>query len=243
MRRLQVAMRRGSAAMLCLMMGAPAALAGPPIIETKRPQACTTITSRDLRNAGSGDSIVDTVLSLPLPGERSGQPQPACPTPENRSPQPPNPFALRILDIQNSERLAVGAPPLRWNPALEASATAWAEQLARIGQEIHAPREGRGIERENLQKGLIGWGPDRFLRDWLSEKRDFVAGTYPNVALDGDWANVSHYTQIIWPTTTEVGCAMASSATTDYFVCRYAPTGNKDGFYLAEQPRLAEGGN
>ena len=44
---------------------------------------------------------------------------------------------------------------------------------------------------------------------------------------------MAHYTQIVWPTTTEVGCALASSATTDYFVCRYAPTGNKDGVYLA----------
>jgi hypothetical protein len=52
---------------------------------------------------------------------------------------------------------------------------------------------------------------------------------------------VAHYTQIVWPTTTEVGCALASSATTDYFVCRYAPTGNKDGMFLAPQRTLAEG--
>ena len=61
----------------------------------------------------------------------------------------------------------------------------------------------------------------------------FRPGAFPDNSATGDWHAVAHYTQIVWPTTTEVGCALASSATTDYFVCRYAPTGNKDGFYLA----------
>jgi hypothetical protein len=31
---------------------------------------------------------------------------------------------------------------------------------------------------------------------------------------------------MVWSTTTDVGCAIASSATTDYLVCRYSPPGN-----------------
>jgi hypothetical protein len=78
----------------------------------------------------------------------------------------------------------------------------------------------------------------------VEEARHFRAGAFPDNSANGDWQAVAHYTQIIWPTTTEVGCALASNATTDYFVCRYAPTGNKDGFYLSRQQRqLAEGGN
>ena len=67
----------------------------------------------------------------------------------------------------------------------------------------------------------------------VGERRYYRPGRFPEVSRTGDWSQVAHYTQIVWPTTTEVGCALASSATTDYFVCRYAPTGNKDGYYLA----------
>jgi hypothetical protein len=36
---------------------------------------------------------------------------------------------------------------------------------------------------------------------------------------------------------------VASSASTDYFVCRYSPTGNKDGLFMAATSQLAQGGN
>ena len=38
--------------------------------------------------------------------------------------------------------------------------------------------------------------------------------------------------QMIWPTTTHVGCALASNARSDYLVCRYSPAGNIDGRQL-----------
>ena len=56
---------------------------------------------------------------------------------------------------------------------------------------------------------------------------------FPDNSRTGEWRDVAHYTQIVWPATTQVGCALASSATTDYLVCRYAPAGNKDGVFLA----------
>ena len=34
---------------------------------------------------------------------------------------------------------------------------------------------------------------------------------------------------MIWPTTTRVGCAIASTQRIDYLVCRYATAGNMDG--------------
>jgi hypothetical protein len=37
---------------------------------------------------------------------------------------------------------------------------------------------------------------------------------------------VGHYTQLIWPTTREVGCAVAKGQGNDVLVCRYAPAGN-----------------
>jgi hypothetical protein len=64
---------------------------------------------------------------------------------------------------------------------------------------------------------------------WASEKRFFHAGTFPNVSRTGDWSDVGHYTQMIWPTTQRVGCALASTGRVDYLVCRYAYKGNVDG--------------
>lgn len=139
-----------------------------------------------------------------------------------------NTFDQRILNIHNAERSAVGVPPLRWNPALEASATAYAQQLARTGQLVHAPREGRGIERENLLSAPIGWSADRMIQVWTGEKRYFHAGYFPNVC-NGDWTQCAHYTQTIWPTTTDLGCGMAPGGGFNWLVCRYSPGGNKDG--------------
>jgi hypothetical protein len=65
--------------------------------------------------------------------------------------------------------------------------------------------------------------------NWASERRYFVPGTFPNNSRSGNWEDIGHYTQMIWPTTTHVGCALASNATTDYLVCRYSPAGNVDG--------------
>lgn len=149
--------------------------------------------------------------------------KPAC------GPQPAGALESRLLAMHNAERSAVGAQPLCWNPQLAMDAAAWAQQLAIIRQLVHAPREGRGIERENLQQTLKGWGPDRMLRDWIVEKRDFTPGYYPGVARDGNWLNVSHYTQMIWPTTTDIGCGYAEGGGYGWLVCRYSPGGNKDG--------------
>jgi hypothetical protein len=57
----------------------------------------------------------------------------------------------------------------------------------------------------------------------------FVPGLFPRVSRTGNWSAVGHYSQMIWPTTTRVGCALASSQLADYLVCRYAPAGNIDG--------------
>jgi hypothetical protein len=64
---------------------------------------------------------------------------------------------------------------------------------------------------------------------WASERRFFAPGIFPSVSRTGNWEDVGHYTQLIWPTTTRVGCALASTPRIDYLVCRYAGAGNIDG--------------
>jgi len=65
---------------------------------------------------------------------------------------------------------------------------------------------------------------------WVDERRLFKRGRFPDVSRNGKWADVGHYTQIIWRTTTQVGCALASNATDEYLVCRYLASGNIVGF-------------
>lgn len=138
-------------------------------------------------------------------------------------------FDQRVLAVQNRERAAAGVPPLRWNVLLAEHARQYANVLAQTGRLVHSPRAGRGAERENLSKGLIGWGPEQLVASWLAEKRYFVPGTFPNVSRTGNWYHVGHYTQLIWPTTTEVGCGVAVGGGFSWLVCRYLPGGNKDG--------------
>lgn len=140
-----------------------------------------------------------------------------------------DPFAKRILDVHNAERAAFGAPPLQWDGVLAANARGFAEQLARTGRLAHASRAGRGDERENVNQGMIGWNTDRMMANWLRERANFVPGAFPNVSRTGRWDDVGHYSQIIWPTTEEVGCGLAAGNGFQWLVCRYSPGGNRDG--------------
>jgi hypothetical protein len=64
---------------------------------------------------------------------------------------------------------------------------------------------------------------------WSDEKRLFFPGAFPNVSRTGRWSDVAHYTQMIWKTTTHVGCAVYRDGEWDYLICRYSPPGNRDG--------------
>ena len=168
---------------------------------------------------------------IPIAGDSSSAPAPANPAtvPAASSSIMSLPAAgVEILAAHNAERASVGAPPLKWNVLLAAHAAEYARQLAQSGQLTHASREGRGIERENLSEGNPGWTIIQMVHSWLSEKRFFHAGVFPQVC-NGDWLKCAHYSQMIWPTTTEIGCGEASGSGHTWLVCRYSPGGNKDG--------------
>jgi hypothetical protein len=139
-------------------------------------------------------------------------------------------LARRILAAHNRERAAVGAPPLQWDPRLAASAAAYGPALASLGRLVHSPRETRPGQRENLAMGSTGVNsPEQLVGLWSNEKRLFYPGAFPNVTRTGNWADVAHYTQMIWKGTTHVGCATYDSNGRTYLICRYSPPGNIDG--------------
>ena len=136
----------------------------------------------------------------------------------------------RILSSHNAARADVGAPPLQWDPSLAVAAASYGPALSRLGRLVHSPRTGRENQRENLWMGQQGrFGPEDMVGAWTAEKRQFSPGQFPNVSRTGNWSDVAHYTQMIWKTTTHVGCAIYRDGGWDYLICRYSPPGNRDG--------------
>jgi hypothetical protein len=138
------------------------------------------------------------------------------------------PFADILVAAHNSERMDMGLSPMNWEPSLAAAADAYALELARNETWGHSPREERAGQGENLWRGTRGaFALERMLQAWADEKRYFRAGVFPNIT-DGrtSWHEVGHYTQMVWPATTKVGCSLRSSPNWDYLVCRYSAPGN-----------------
>jgi Cysteine-rich secretory protein family len=137
----------------------------------------------------------------------------------------PDAFAARILASHNDERTRLGIAPLAWNPELAAGARDWARNLAARGVLQHS--RNAGGTGENLWMGTTGAFPlEAMIGAFVSERKHFRAGRFPAVSRTGRWSDVGHYTQLIWPQTREVGCALVQGRDWDVLVCRYYPAGN-----------------
>jgi hypothetical protein len=173
------------------------------------------------------------MATLLISGAVSAQPFPTGATGE---------LAARLLAAHNRERVLVGAPPLQWDSTLADHAASYGPTLARLGTLVHSPREGRPGERENLAMAWHGtMSPEQLVAMWSREKALLEPGSsgpncpqqfgclrFPATSRTGRWEDIAHYTQMVWPTTTRVGCAIYS-ADWNYLICRYSPPGNIDG--------------
>jgi len=176
--------------------------------------------------------VIALALFVAAPAMSAALPSPNWPAPADRG---EHQLRQAVLSAHNEARNQFGVPPVSWSDQLAAGAMEHAQNMAATGIYGHDQTPGRRKKSgENLWRGQRGlFSYDVMVGVMVEEARHFRPGAFPDNSGTGDWHDVAHYTQIVWPTTTEVGCALASSATTDYFVCRYAPTGNKDGTYLA----------
>jgi hypothetical protein len=139
-------------------------------------------------------------------------------------------FPARVLAAHNAVRAQAGVAPLAWDNALGSAAAAYAQRMAMTGRFAHSDRSQRRGTGENLWMGTRGaFSVEAMVGGWASEWRWFRPGLFPHVSRTGNWADVAHYSQMIWPTTTRIGCALASTSRIDYLVCRYAGAGNIDG--------------
>ena len=148
-------------------------------------------------------------------------------TPTNTTTTTNGNMAQEALDAHNRYRAEVGVPPLKWSDTLSNSSQQWADQLAATGTFQHSNAQGVG---ENIWMGTSNrYSITSMVDSWGSEKQFFTPGIFPDVSTTGNWSDVGHYTQMIWRDTTEVGCAVATGANNDYFVCQYSPAGNFQG--------------
>eukprot|EP00953_Heterococcus_sp_UTEX-ZZ885_P018598 10385-Heterococcus_DN1.PRE.2 len=102
-----------------------------------------------------------------------------------------------ILDLHTKARADVQPPAsnmaaMTWSAEVAAAAQTYADTCP----EDHDPTRTYG---ENLSWGSPSQTAEAAIQGWLDEKADF---TYPSSTLN-------HYTQVIWATTTAVGCGTA----------------------------------
>ncbi|KAI0724475.1 CAP domain-containing protein [Cerioporus squamosus] len=124
------------------------------------------------------------------------------------------------LQAHNSVRAQHGASPLSWSDDLAASAQSWANNC------VFQHSGGKlGPFGENLAAGTGGsYGIGPAVKSWTDEVSDY----------DPSNPQASHFTQVVWKGSTQVGCAVqscsgifdASFGAAKYFVCEYFPQGN-----------------
>jgi uncharacterized protein YkwD len=141
-------------------------------------------------------------------------------------------WAQAMLAAQNAVRAGatpVPSPPLTpytWSTTVAAYAQNWANQC----QFEHS----MGMYGENIYASTDTPTPQDVVSSWASEAADYDYAT-------NSCSNVcGHYTQIVWRSSTEVGCAVASctqnspfgSGAWSFVVCDYDPAGN----YVGQKP-------
>ncbi len=147
-----------------------------------------------------------------------------------------------IIAAHNKLRAEVGVTKkLTYSKTLAASAQAWANNLKRTNHCQMRHSEPDGKYGENLFWGsAVDWtdgrkelqkvSSKRVVEDWGSEKADYDYNS--NQCAAG--AMCGHYTQIVWRTTTKVGCGVAVCEDTkeQVWACQYQPAGN----WLGKKP-------
>ena len=132
-----------------------------------------------------------------------------------------------MLATHNAARRDAGVPALQWSDALTTSAQRWADTLRANGCNMrHSGARSLG---ENLAwAGGQMLSPSQVVGMWVGERRTYDAAR--NTCAPG--AVCGHYTQVVWRSTTQLGCAKAQCGRSEVWVCQYTPPGN----YVGQRP-------
>ncbi len=152
--------------------------------------------------------------------------------------------AMSMVKEHNVWRAEVGVPPLRWSKKLEKRAEQWAATLEKEGCVMRHSPAGSGVgenlywasgKRTATRRDASGnwlWKNSRqqitakeVVAAWGGEKKWYSHRHNSCKAPRGQ--SCGHYTQMVWRTTSELGCAQAICGDqSQVWVCNYAPAGN-----------------
>jgi pathogenesis-related protein 1 len=174
-------------------------------------------------------------LAVALASARSGAQAPANASPARQTAGGTltRAEADEIVRAHNAWRKRAGVLPLRWARDLASQAQNRARQLASQGCIIE-----HGMLPDDVGENLFHAGPLR-----AQGRKDELFAVSPTQVVDAwgaesaDYSPASdscapnrqcgHYTQLVWPSTDEVGCGMAVCPSLgQVWVCRYRPRGN-----------------
>ena len=143
--------------------------------------------------------------------------------------------ANEMVAAHNRWRKTVGAPPLKYSTGLAASAQEWANHLKENNhcQMQHSKPDGHygenlfwasAMEWSDGRREVQKVSPKKVVDDWGNERTDY---NYKNNSC-AQGKICGHYTQLVWKSTTTVGCAVALCQDTleQVWVCQYQPPGN-----------------
>ncbi|KAF7293308.1 SCP domain-containing protein [Mycena chlorophos] len=129
------------------------------------------------------------------------------------------------LNGHNSVRAAHGANPLQWNNTLASKAQTWANKCTN-----HHSGGTLGPFGENLAAQTGGnFTIPAAMDSW-------VTGPTEEPAYNANAPVASHFTQIVWKASTQLGCAVQICSdifpgygSAQYYVCEFFPPGNVEG--------------
>lgn len=128
-----------------------------------------------------------------------------------------------FTDATNAVREKHCAPPLKWSQTIAASAQRWAEQIGKRGCAL---QHSGGAYGENLAAGTKGTlDAGAVVAMWYREIMSY------SFARGGFSMKTGHFTQLVWKSTTQLGCGHVACGGMDVFVCQYDPPGNVEGEY------------
>ncbi|PIL30253.1 transporter [Ganoderma sinense ZZ0214-1] len=123
------------------------------------------------------------------------------------------------LTAHNSVRAQHGAAALTWNETLAGAAQSWVNKCV-----FKHSGGSLGPYGENLAAGTGTYPITSAVKSWTNEVSDY----------DAQNPQPSHFTQVVWKNTKQLGCAVADCSTifppkygvAHFYACEYYPAGN-----------------